>query len=164
MALVVQALTQAPMKAADVRTRPAGPGDREFFFSTRRVMFRAYVDRLSGWDDAEQRATAEEELGRLPFQIVEEQGRQIGYLCVLHHADCDFLEEIALVQQVQGRGIGSHLVRQVLLDAYHRGVPVRLSVFADNPARRLYARLGFAVIGGEHPRVTMEWRPGELRS
>lgn len=40
-----------------------------------------------------------------------------------------------------------------------RGLPVRLSVLVNNPARRLYERLGFRVSSIEHPRVKMEWRP-----
>jgi ribosomal protein S18 acetylase RimI-like enzyme len=152
------------MLFAHVGIRPAGTDDREFFFSTRRAAFRTYVDRISGWDDARQRATADRELNDLPFEIVEERGQAIGYLCVLHEEDHDFIEEIALLPQAQGRGIGTHVLRQVLCAASLRHVPVRLSVFAENPARNLYARLGFVVTGGEHPRVTMEWRPGGLRS
>lgn len=152
------------MSIADVSTRPAVADDRDFFFATRRAAFRAYVGGISGWNDAEQRATADRELGNLPLEIVEERGQPIGYVCVLHQEDRDFIEEIALVQQAQGRGIGTDLLRRVLRAARTRDVPVRLSVFADNPARGLYARLGFDVIGGEHPRVTMEWDPRALRS
>ncbi|MEQ4204507.1 GNAT family N-acetyltransferase [Actinopolymorpha sp. B9G3] len=150
------------MRFAGIRTRSAGPDDGDFIFATRRSTFRAYVERISGWDDTQQRAATNEELGRLPFEIVEEWGDPIGYLCVLHQEDLDFLEELALVPQAQGRGIGTHLLRRILEKAHRRRVPVRLSVFADNPARNLYARLGFGVVGGEHPRVTMEWHAGEL--
>jgi len=38
-----------------------------------------------------------------------------------------------------------------------RGVPVRLSVLVNNPARRLYECLGFRVTRIEHARVKMEW-------
>jgi hypothetical protein len=37
-------------------------------------------------------------------------------------------------------------------------VPLRLSVLVNNPARRLYGRLGFRVTAVDHPRVRMEWR------
>ncbi len=77
----------------------------------------------------------------------------------LPEGDCDFIEEIALLPEAQGRGIGTRLVRDVLQAAQRRGVPVRLSVFTSNPARVLYARLGFRVTGIEEPRMAMEWRP-----
>src|SRR6266508_3063948 len=52
--------------------------------------------------------------------------------CVLHHMDHDFIDELALLPEAQGRGIGSSLVRDVMGAASARGVPVRLSVLVTN--------------------------------
>lgn len=137
--------------------RPALSSDREFLFEVRRAALRTYVEQISGWDDAEQRATTE--FAELPFAVVEQSGRRIGYVCVIHKSDCDFIEEIALRPEVHGRGIGTQLLRDILRAARRRGVPVRLSVFVDNPARFLYARLGFEVVRIENPRLSMQWTP-----
>ncbi len=142
-----------------LRVRTASSSDREFLFEVRRAALRAYVEQVSGWDDAEQRAVADKEFGELPYAVVEENGRAVGYVCVIHEDDCDFVEEIALLPEVHGRGIGTRVVRDVLRAARRRGVPVRLSVFTSNPAQVLYARLGFSVTGVEEPRMAMEWRP-----
>lgn len=142
---------------ADLRVRPASPSDREFLFEVRRAALRAYVEQTSGWDDAEQRATADDEFRELPYAVVEEGRRPVGYVCVIHEMECDFIEEIALLPEVQGRGIGTRLIRDILQAAQRRGFPVRLSVFASNPARALYARLGFEVVRIEDPRMAMEW-------
>jgi ribosomal protein S18 acetylase RimI-like enzyme len=143
----------------DLLVRPAVRGDREFLFAVRRAALRTYVEETSGWVDAEQRAIADREFGELPYAVVEEGGRPVGYVCVIQEGEYDFLEEIALLPEAQGRGIGTRLVRDVLRAARRRGVPVRLSVFASNPAQALYARLGFHVVGIEDPRTKMEWRP-----
>ena len=103
----------------------------------RRAALRAYVEQTSGWDDAEQRVTADKEFADLPFAVVEESGRPIGYVCVIHKTECDFIEEIALLPEAQGRGIGTQLLRGILRAAQWRGVPVRLSVFVSNPAQAL---------------------------
>jgi ribosomal protein S18 acetylase RimI-like enzyme len=145
----------------DLRVRPAVSGDLEFLFAVRRATLRAYVEQTSGWDDAEQRAIAGQEFGELPYAVVEESERPVGYVCVIHESECDFIEEIALLPEAQGRGIGTRLVRDVLHAAQRRGVPVRLSVLAGNPARALYARLGFEVVRIQDPRMAMEWRPGD---
>ncbi|MCT2583963.1 GNAT family N-acetyltransferase [Actinophytocola gossypii] len=142
-----------------MNVRPALPGDREFLFEVRRATLRTYVEQTSGWDDAEQRVVADGEFAVLPFSVVEEDGRPIGYVCVLHRSEYDFIEEIALLPEAQGRGIGTELLRGILLAAERRGVPVRLSVFVDNPARALYTRLGFEVVRVEDPRVAMRWEP-----
>ncbi len=127
----------------------------------RRAALRAYVERTSGWDDAEQRATADREFADLPFAVVEESGRPVGYVCVIHEDECDFIEEIALLPEAQGRGIGTRMLRDILAAAQRRGgVPVRLSVFVDNPARALYARLGFEIVRIDAPRMSMQWTPG----
>lgn len=138
--------------------RPASGGDREFLFAVRRAALRAYVEQTTGWDDAEQRVIADKEFGELPYAVVEEDGRPVGYVCVIHERECDFVEELALVSEAQGRGIGTRLLLDVLEAARQRGVPVRLSVFLSNPARALYARLGFTVLRVEEPRMAMEWR------
>lgn len=125
----------------------------------RRATLRAYVEQTSGWDDAEQRVIADREFAELPFAVVEESGRTVGYVCVIHRRECDFVDEIALLPEAQGRGIGTQLLQGVLSAAGRRGVPVQLSVFVNNPAQALYARLGFEVVRVEEPRMSMRWTP-----
>jgi ribosomal protein S18 acetylase RimI-like enzyme len=135
--------------------RPAIEDDREFFWTTRRDGFRALVE----WDDDAERAKADREFDELPVQIVLASGEAVGYIAVLEEPDRLFLDEVVIVSRAQGRGLGTALVREVLGDAARRGVPVRLSVRENNPARRLYERLGFRVTSIDHPRVRMEWSP-----
>lgn len=60
--------------------------------------------------------------------------------------------EIHIVPGLQGHGLGSTLLGQVLAEADAAGVPVRLNVETANPAaRRLYERLGFVVTGQVGP-------------
>jgi ribosomal protein S18 acetylase RimI-like enzyme len=139
-----------------LRIRPALSGDRDFLFAVRRATLRTYVDETTGWDDTEQRAIADREFADLPYAVVEENGRPVGYVCVVHESEHDFIEEIALLPEAQGRGIGTRLLREILAAA---GRPVRLSVFVSNPAQALYARLGFEVVRIEAPRMSMQWTP-----
>jgi ribosomal protein S18 acetylase RimI-like enzyme len=134
-----------------LRLRPALSGDRDFLFAVRRATLRTYVDQTS-----EQRAIADKEFADLPYAVVEESGRPVGYVCVLHESEYDFVEEIALLPEAQGRGIGTQLLREILAAAQR---PVRLSVFVSNPAQALYARLGFEVVRIEEPRMSMQWTP-----
>jgi ribosomal protein S18 acetylase RimI-like enzyme len=139
-----------------LRLRPALSEDRDFLFAVRRATLRTYVEETTGWDDTEQRAIAEREFADLPYVVVEESGRPVGYMCVLHESEYDFIEEIALLPEAQGRGIGTRLLRDILAAA---GRPVRLSVFVSNPAQALYTRLGFEVLRIEKPRMSMQWTP-----
>ena len=52
--------------------------------------------------------------------------------------------------EARGRGVGAHLIRTALdwLGDHHPGMVLRLAVVETNvPARRLYERCGFGVIG-----------------
>ena len=101
-------------RRGSIRLRPARPEDRDFFFTTRRAALGPYAEELWGWDDAHQRSLADKEFNELPVEIIEESGKPVGYLCVLHHMDHDFIEEVALLPEAQGRGIGSSLVRDAM--------------------------------------------------
>jgi ribosomal protein S18 acetylase RimI-like enzyme len=48
----------------------------------------------------------------------------------------------------EGQGIGSALLARLLAEVEGSAPAVSLSVRADNPARRLYARLGFVEVDG----------------
>jgi ribosomal protein S18 acetylase RimI-like enzyme len=78
---------------------------------------------------------------------------------VLREPDHLFLDEIALVPTARCRGLGSELVRLAMARARDADLPLRLSVLFNNPAQRLYTRLGFVVTHVEHPRVKMAWTP-----
>jgi ribosomal protein S18 acetylase RimI-like enzyme len=141
-----------------VSLRPVAPGDAAFFYSTRRDGFRDYSEAAFGpWRDDVQRVHAARDVAELPFEIVEHRGAPIGYFLVLREPDHLFLDEIALVPAVRCRGLGSALVRLAMGRARDAGLPLRLSVLFNNPAQRLYARLGFLVTHIEHPRVKMTW-------
>ena len=95
--------------------------------------------------------------------MIEADGTPIGCLAVVDYEDYVFVDRIALLPAWQGLGLGTRLMRDVMDDAERRGVPVRLSVLDNNPARGLYERLGFQVTSMEPPRVKMEWLPGAGR-
>jgi ribosomal protein S18 acetylase RimI-like enzyme len=77
-------------------------------------------------------------------------------LRVEEHDDHIFVNYIALIPEHQRYGIGASLIRQVQASAATRGLPVRLNVLKVNPARALYERLGFAVVGEDDVRWYME--------
>jgi ribosomal protein S18 acetylase RimI-like enzyme len=54
-----------------------------------------------------------------------------------------FLGRVYLVPEYQNSGIGTHLLRQLMIRAEREQKPLRLRVLVNNPARRLYERVGF---------------------
>jgi GNAT superfamily N-acetyltransferase len=92
--------------------------------------------------------------------LVERAGAPIGRLYVEERAREIWLIDIALLPDIRGGGIGKALLGDLLEQARVAGKPVGLTVFKTNPARHLYARLGFAFVADEGPYDRMEWRPG----
>jgi ribosomal protein S18 acetylase RimI-like enzyme len=68
------------------------------------------------------------------------------------------LIDIAMLPEWQGKGIGTHLIRDLIGER----LPVVLHVAIDNPARALYERLGFEVKAAEGIYLRMECQ-GENR-
>lgn len=68
--------------------------------------------------------------------------------------------DLSLISGYRRQGIGTALLIRLQRDAAARALPVRLSVRHDNPAARLYARLGFVERSSDAMYLQLEWRPG----
>ena len=55
---------------------------------------------------------------------------------------------IAVAPSARGRGVGTLMLAELLARAFERFDAVSLSVRMNNPARRLYERLGFELVSG----------------
>jgi GNAT superfamily N-acetyltransferase len=140
-----------------ITLRVAQPNDLEFLFSLLEVALGPYVEQTYGtWHRAEQHARFVAGTRPETHQVVELAGRPVGCLAVEWLPDQVKLNRVFLLPAVQGRGLGSRLVRQLLAQAEAAHLPVRLRVFKVNPAQRLWRRLGFAVVGETETHWLME--------
>jgi GNAT superfamily N-acetyltransferase len=98
-----------------------------------------------------------DELVDLHGQVVEEDGVPIGHLVVVDRADHLYLDQLVLVPDARGRGIGSELVRGVMDTADMLGLPVRLTVADRSRPRELFERLGLWVTNVDNGCASMEW-------
>lgn len=72
--------------------------------------------------------------------------KAIGILRISFAESICYIREIQLLPAYQGSGIGSKLLDWVLDRSRQKQLEsVRLSVYTNNPARRLYSRKGFTV-------------------
>ena len=139
----------------EVTLRAATADDAEFYYTTQRDGLGGYFKGV--WDEAVHRARTKREVVDNPVQIVELDGSPIGYVVIAQHDDHWCLDEISLISTARNRGIGSQLVRDAMANARAACMRLRLSVLETNPARHLYARLGFRVTRIEPPRIKMEF-------
>jgi ribosomal protein S18 acetylase RimI-like enzyme len=94
------------------------------------------------------------------FSLIERRGEPIGRL-YLHECDGEVrIVDIALLPVARGQGVGTALLEEVLASADVQGQRVTIHVEHDNPARRLYERLGFREVESRGFHVFMERLPG----
>jgi ribosomal protein S18 acetylase RimI-like enzyme len=101
----------------------------------------------------------QEQFKQASFDLVLLAGQPIGRLYLDRRRDELRIIDIALLPQYRRRGIGSRLLQQVLAEADTAVLPVRIHVEHNNPALKLYHRLGFRRIGDQGVYFLMEWTP-----
>jgi len=154
-----------------VRVRPAGPADEDFLVE---MLVAAAFWRLDGPLGDVQSVLARPDLAHYvsgwsrpgDLGVVAEDGPPVGaaWLRLLpeHDRGYGFIDaktpelSIGVGPTHRGRGIGSLLLEALVGSARaHRHEALSLSVEPDNPARRLYERSGFQVVGAVDGSLTM---------
>ena len=92
------------------------------------------------------------------FDVILDYGEAIGRLYVAPMESEVRLMDIALLPERRNGGIGGALIREVMTEANRSGHFVSLHVEPDNPARRLYTRLGFIHVEIVGAYTLMHWR------
>ena len=138
--------------------RPAGRADEEAMYSLHRDAMRAHIDAIWGWNEEWQRAhfAAHYEPARNAIIVrYGETTEDVGRISLTRHWRKIFLRDIELAAHARNHGVGSAIVAAVLEIARAESRCVELLVLHRNPAQRLYARLGFKVIGDDGARLRM---------
>ncbi|MDX6481054.1 MAG: hypothetical protein QOG85_1564 [Gaiellaceae bacterium] len=155
-----------------VQLRPVTPDDRHF-------LLRVYAStreeelRLVDWSDDQKAAFVQQQFDAqdahyrehydpATFDVIEVDGEPVGRLYVARWEDEIRIMDIALVPAHRGRGIGSALLRDLLDEGARSGKRVSIHVEMNNPAVRLYERLGFAPIEERGVYLLLEATPARL--
>jgi ribosomal protein S18 acetylase RimI-like enzyme len=148
---------------ATLSFRPVADADYEYLYRLNEVTMRRYAEQTYGaWDEAVNRRIFAERWRPETMQIVVVDGQDGGLLELVPTETGLHVANIRVAPELQGQGIGTRLVAGVLRDAHSRGQSVTLRVLKVNPARRLYERLGFVVVGETDTHHLMEARPPTL--
>jgi ribosomal protein S18 acetylase RimI-like enzyme len=118
------------------------------------------VDKVEGWDEAEQRRLHEQRFGAQRFRIITLVSMDVGIMATAGAPDCVKLNQLFVLPAHQGKGIGRRCMSLVMGEELELGVPVQLHVMKVNPrALAFYQRLGFVRIGESDTHDLLEWAP-----
>jgi GNAT superfamily N-acetyltransferase len=128
--------------------RPAAATDSDFAYRVKREAFKDCVEKVWGWDEAEQRQLHERRFRKQDFRIISLAGIDVGIVATVVEPDCLKVNQIFIMPDHQGKGVGRACMQLVVDEALRLGLPVRLRVLKVNPrARAFFRKLGFVRIG-----------------
>ena len=109
---------------------------------------------------AAQHAHYQQHYRGMDAMIVERRGAAIGRLYLYEMPAEIRIVDISLAPEARRHGIGAALLRDLFAQAAPRGKNVSIHVEKNNPARMLYARLGFTIVDDDRGAYDLwEWRP-----
>lgn len=91
--------------------------------------------------------------------LIQRDSVPIGRIYIYRGAGEIRVMDIALIPGERGRGVGTALIREIMDEARQTGAKVTLHVEPNNPAQRLYARLGFGLIENRGVYDFLGWEP-----
>ncbi|MGW1255178.1 GNAT family N-acetyltransferase [Streptomyces sp. NPDC002513] len=126
--------------------RSAEPADVEAIAELRATVMRPDLERLGRFDEHRVRQRLRDSFSPQHTSVIVADGAFAGCVTVRPAQDDGWwLEHFYLAPGLQGRGLGSAVLRTLLERIDADGVPVRLNVLQGSAARRLYERHGFTV-------------------
>ena len=136
--------------------RKARASDSEFIFTVKKAAYR-YVEQVWGWDDNYQRERHNKEFTSHDFHIIQFHETDVGFFITSSTPDMLKVDQIYILPQYQGRGIGSACLTRIVDDANLEQRSVVLQVLKVNTRGiALYKRLGFTIVGEDSIYLQME--------
>ncbi|MFJ7246161.1 GNAT family N-acetyltransferase [Kitasatospora sp. NPDC098652] len=139
---------------------PAGPKDLDPISDLKDQVMRADLERLGRWDPERSRRRVRHAFSTRYTSVLLVDGAFGGSVTIRpDERGGRRLEMFYLAPHLQGRGLGSAVLRHLLADADAAGEPVHLTVLRGSAAQRLYERHGFEVVDEDPIDVTMHREP-----
>ena len=156
--------------ALNLLLRPLTPGDQMFLWEMlyqalyvppntppfpREILQQPEISHyVAAWgkpgDDGWVAEVAGQPVAAIWIRLCEAEARGYGYV------DAQTPElSIAVLPEYRGQGIGTALLERMLATAQRQLAALSLSVSRDNPAARLYQRLGFEIVRDDGNSLTM---------
>ena len=153
----------------NVTLRPVGPDDHEFLvevYGSTRAEELALVPWTSEQRDAfvRHQFTAQQDhytknYPTASHDIIVSGDRPVGRLYVARLDHEIRIIDITLLPDERNAGVGSYLIKQLLVEAERTRRTVRIYVEQFNPSLHLFERLGFSPSEQQGIHLLMQWDP-----
>ncbi len=141
-----------------IELRAAASEDYDFVRRVHHRTMQGYVEDFFGsWDQDYQDQRFAKRYKIEETWILVRGGTDAGWLAKRNLPQEIFLTEFYIAPEHQNRGTGTQVLRDLIADARQKTKTVSLGVMKNNPARRLYEREGFKVIGENDYKFLMKF-------
>lgn len=144
-------------RTSTTRFRQATEDDLAFLVNLRRLSMSDVVMRHQPWREDEQLSRVRSDYHAA--RIIEQDGRSVGLLKVVHGIGHVHLSQIQLLPPHQSQGIGTKIILELQAECEPLEMPITLHAFSSNRAIALYSRLGFKIVDASEESLTMRWEP-----
>ncbi|WP_164914106.1 GNAT family N-acetyltransferase [Aquimarina sediminis] len=129
--------------------------DRDFLFGLRKLTMVEHLEKAGiNLSDAEH-------LSRVNFNyecafVVFKSNKKVGVLKYEEREDTIEILQIQILPDYQGQGVGKSLIEDLVTKSRDLNKRLQLKVLKENPAKKLYERIGFGIISQDDDQFLMQ--------
>jgi ribosomal protein S18 acetylase RimI-like enzyme len=137
--------------------RPAAKSDLDFCWPIYRDAMKPLTEAVSQWNEPVQQKIVRQAVADTGTSILRQEEADVGWLQVEETRHVVQLKQIFLLPAVRNRGLGTSFLSWMKERADRKRKDLTLDVMSNNPARRLYERLGFKTVATADNKITMRY-------
>lgn len=137
--------------------RASSPSDLAFCWPIYRDAMQPLAQGLTAWNEAAQQRLVEQTLGHTGTSVLQVDKADVGWLQVEETRHLVQLRHLYLLPERRNRGLGTAFLTWMKERAERKRKDLTLEVMTNNPARRLYERLGFKALSTADNKLTMRY-------
>ncbi len=143
-----------------IKLIPADETHEEFSYQVKKAAEGEYITLMFGWDEDVQRDFHGKAWRQQKPDIITYDGKLIGTIATIESEDCIEIGQFFILPDYQNKGIGTHLLKNIIDKADQLSKSVTLKFLKNNPVKSLYVRNGFGVVDTDEILYHMERKPG----
>lgn len=137
--------------------RPSSRSDLAFCWPIYRESMLPLTEAVTQWNEAAQQKLVEQAVGHAGTSILQAEKADAGWLQVEETGHAVQLRHLYLAAEMRNRGLGTAFLAWMKERADRKRKDLVLEVMTNNPAQRLYERLGFKPLTTAGNKVTMRY-------
>jgi len=129
----------------NIRLVPITIEDYQFGYEIKKITLKEYTEQTWGdWNEEEQMNFYRKEFVIDNCFLIKNNKINIGWLKIIETKETIDINQILILPEYQGKGIGSKIINDIIKNGKDRNKTICLQVLKCNEnAKRLYIKLGF---------------------